>query len=254
MPAARRASVVVYAAPGTLAGVDRSLRRAGVLVARLASIDRAGVDPARWLPRLARGPVPDAVIVSSRAAVDHGVGPWRAAVGPRARGVEFWAVGPGTAGALRRLGIRRVRRPRRIGSVALAAALGRSPPRRLVYFRSDRAGGDLGRSLRRGGHRVIAPIVYRVRSPRALRPRERQTLESAALIVVSSPSGLASLRERLGARRFSRLARATGLVVLGARSARAARRLGFRRVSVAPSTAAHRFTRHLLRELGHADA
>jgi len=245
-------TVVVLSAPGTLEGIDPLLRRAGVRLVRHASLESRPVNPTTWLERLQRRPEPDTVVVTSRTAVEAGVRYWRRSLGPFPASLEFWAVGPGTAEALRRAGVRRVHRPRTVGAMAVVKALGRTPPRRVVYFRSDLAGPRLARALRDRGHRVIDLVVYRLETPPALATRARDGLRTADLLVVTSPSGLSNLRRRLDPVTFSRLARNTPLVVLGERSRRAARGHGFRHTSVAPSTTAQRFTLHLLRELRHA--
>ncbi|MGA7476017.1 MAG: uroporphyrinogen-III synthase [Thermoplasmata archaeon] len=245
-------TVVLLSAPLTLEGIDPLLRRAGARLVRLVSREPRPVDPTVWLERLRRPPTPNTVVVTSRAAVGAGVRPWRQASGPFPTALEFWAVGPGTAQALRRAGIRRVHRPRTVGALAVAKALGRTPPRRVVYFRSDLAGPRLARALRGQGHRVVDLVVYRLEAPPPLTARARHQLSSADLLVVTSPSGLSDLRRRLDRVTFSRLARTTPLVVLGERSRRAAQDHGFRQISVAPSTTAQRFTLQLLRELRHA--
>jgi len=247
-----RPTVVLLSAPGTLEGIDLGLRRANVRLVRLASVEPRPVDPTVWLRRLTRAPKPDTVVVTSRAAVGAGVRPWRRASGPFPLSLEFWAVGPGTAEALRRAGIRPVHRPRTVGAMAVSKALGRRPARRVVYFRSDFAGPRLARALRGQGHRVVDLVVYRLETPPPLTARTRRELSTAGLLVATSPSGLSGLRRRLDRATFSRLTRTVHLVVLGERSRRAARGHGFRDISVVPSTTAQRFTHHLLRELRNA--
>ncbi|MGI0053651.1 MAG: uroporphyrinogen-III synthase, partial [Thermoplasmata archaeon] len=110
----------------------------------------------------------------------------------------------------------------------------------------------LARALRKRGHRVADLVVYRLTATPPPSARARRELARATLLVVSSPSGISELRRGLGPDGFARLLRRTRLVVLGDRSRRAARGHGFRRVSVAPSTTAQRFTRHLLGELRDA--
>jgi uroporphyrinogen-III synthase len=244
--------VALLGSPDTLAGVDERLKRAGVRLLRLASVEPKPVVPAVWLDRALRRPAPDTIVVTSRVGVEAGVRPWRRVVGRLPAATEFWAVGPGTAQALLRAGVRRVRRPATVGADALVRSLGGTRPRRVAYFRSDAAGPRLARALRRQGHRVTDLVVYRLMEPHRGSLRARRQLLRADLLVVTSPSGLAYLRREVPRADWSRLARSVPLVVLGERSRRAAKRAGFRHVSVAPSTTAQRFTRHLLRELRDA--
>jgi len=247
-------TVVLLSAPGTLQGIDTGLRRAGARLVRLSSIEPRPIHPTTWMDRLKRFPEPDTVVVTSRAAVEAGVRPWKQDSDRVPASLEFWAVGPGTAQALRQLGIRRVRRPSTVGAEAVTKALGRGTPRTVVYFRSDLAGPRLARSLRSQGHRVVDLVVYRVEAPPPFTARARAELSKGDLLVVTSPSGLSDLRRRLDRATFSRLARTTPLVVLGERSRRSARGHGFRHTSVVPPSTTQRFTLRLLRELRHARA
>lgn len=194
------------------------------------------------------------MVVTSREAVEFGVRPWLRHSGVDPKKLEFWAVGPATARALRSAGIRRVQSPKAVGSHGLAQTLGPASPRSVIYFRSDAAGPRLARALRSKRHRVTDVVVYRMVSAPPLKLEEQRALRSADVLVVSSPSGLSELHRRIARAKFSDLAKRTPLVVLGALSLRAARAHGFRHVSVAPSTTAQPFTRFLLRELDHARA
>jgi uroporphyrinogen-III synthase len=249
-----RPSVALFSAPGTLAQIDRPLLRAGVRLLRVTAVRPQPLPARRWLNRLARAPKPDTLIVTSRSAVSAGVLRWRHELGRFLPGLAVWAVGPGTAQALREAGIRRVHRPRAVGAAAIARSIGRGTARRIVYFRSNAAGPGLARTLRGQGHFVMDLVVYRLGAPPRLTPQARQTLTKADLLVVTSPSALAQLRCGFDRRSFDRFARSAHLVVLGARSRRAARVHGFRHIAVAPSTTAQRFTRYLLRELHDASA
>jgi len=252
MTAGPRPIVVIVSAPGTLDGVDALLRRRGAAVVRLVALVPRPIAPSRWLPRLRRFAAPDTVVVTSRFAVEAAIRPWRRAAGDAFPTVEFWAVGPGTGAALRRAGVRRVRRPASVGASAVARALRRRRPRRVVYLRSERAGPDLARALRAQGHRVADVVAYRLADPPPWSPRDVRRVGSASLVVVTSPSALELLDRRLGRRRRPSFRAEGRLVTLGDRSRRAARKLGFRRISVAPTTTAHRFTRYVLRELEDA--
>jgi uroporphyrinogen-III synthase len=197
-------------------------------------------------------PAPDTLVVTSRAGAAWGAGPWRRRYPRFAGRVEVWAAGPATARALRTEGFPRVRCPSGTGADAIGRALGRTPVRRVLYLRSDRAGDRLARRLRRQGHTVVERVVYRTESPVRLSNRSRRTVASADLLVVTSPSGLSLLRRGPRSGPASRLFGSIPLVVLGRASRTAAVRLGFRHVSVAPSTEPVRFTRHLLRVLDDA--
>lgn len=244
-------SVVLFSGPETLSGIDRPVRREGVRLVRIASWKARPIDPSVWCSRLTRRPGVDTVVLTSRTAVASGVRPWRRSLGRFPDDLEFWAVGPGTARALRTAGVNRVRRPSSIGTDRLAEALRGGPPRRIAYLRSDRAGPHLARVLRASGHRVVDVVVYRTTAPRTLTPLYRREILGTHLLVVTSPSGLGHLRAALGPKDFRQVARTVPLVVLGERSRRTARRLRFRRVSVASETTPQRFTRFLLRELHH---
>jgi uroporphyrinogen-III synthase len=246
--------VVLLSAEGTLPGIDAALARAGVRTVRIPIVRAKPLPRSRWQARLARLPNVDTVVATSRAGVTVGVATWRSLPGAGGRRVEYWAVGPTTAGALRSIGVRRVHRARHEGRVALARALVRAPPRTILYFRSDRAGRGLARSLRGSGHRVADLVVYRLEPGLAVSPRARTRLEHANLWVAASPSALTLTRTALGGSTFSRLRRSVRLVVLGERSRAAALAMGFRRVSVAPGTTTQRFTRHLLSVLRDARA
>lgn len=248
----RRPTIALVAVRGALTGVDGRLRRAGVDVLRVRSVEPQPVSPRAWLGPVLRRARPDTVVVTSRAGVLAGVVPWSRAVPGARLGTEFWAVGPGTAAALRSAGVRCVRQPTGPGSMGVASAVGTRSRRRILYLRSDRAGPELARRLRRRGHVVIERVVYRLRPSPGWTAREKEGFARADLLVVTSPSGLAQTRRQLGRAVMGRLARTTRLVVLGPRSRRAAALLGFRRISVVAPTTAQRFTRHLLQELRHA--
>jgi uroporphyrinogen-III synthase len=243
---------VLVSAPDTLAAIDAVLRRHGVRLVRLNAVRPVPIPPARWMTRVLRTSPPDTVVVTSQAAVDAGLRPWRRAVRHPLPGTEFWAVGPGTAAAMRKAGFSPVRSPREAHSHALAAALDRARPRKVLYLRSRAAGPEFSRRLRQEGHRVTDPVVYRLVAPARFSGTEQAALARADLLVVTSPSGFAALQRRARRAVFSRLAREVPTVVLGARSARRARALGFRRLAVAPSTVPQRFTRHLLGRLNDA--
>jgi uroporphyrinogen-III synthase len=247
-----RPTVVLLSSAGTLGRIDVSLAREGIRLVRIPTVVPEAVDSRPWKAQLTRFPEADTVVVTSPAAVRTGVEPWRRSSVPFPSSPEFWAAGPGTVLALRKTGLRRVRRPRTVGALAVARALDGEPRRTVVYLRSDRAGPRLARVLRSQGHRVLDLVVYRIPPTLHLSSHARRALAATDLLVATSPSSLSNLRRVLDRRTFSHLCESAPLVVLGDRSRRAARGHGFRHVSVAPSTTAQRFTRHLLHELRDA--
>jgi uroporphyrinogen-III synthase len=247
-----RPTVVLLSSAGSLGGIDVSLAREGIRLVRIPTVAPEAVNPRPWKARLARFPEVDTVVVTSPAAVKIGVGPWRRSAVPFPSSPEFWAVGPATERALRGTGVRRVRRTRTVGALAVARALQGRRPRTVVYLRSDRAGPRLARVLRRQGHRVLDLVVYRIPATLQLSSHCLRALAATNLLVATSPSSLSNLRRVVDRRTFSHLCESAPLVVLGERSRRAACGHGFRHVSVAPSTTPQRFTRHLLHELRDA--
>jgi uroporphyrinogen-III synthase len=245
-------TVALLAAEGTLAGIEPALARAGVRTLRIPILRPRLLPRSSWQSRLVRFPDVDTVVATSRVGVAAGVSVWRSSRRARGSRVEYWAVGPATARALRSTGARPVRRARHEGGVALARALDREPPRRILYFRSDRAGPGFARFLRRRGHHVADVVVYRLDSGSRVSARVRVVLQNANVWIATSPSALTVLRQAVGASAFSALRRSTRLVVLGEKSRAAAVAVGFGRVSVAPGTTTQRFTRHLLSVLRDA--
>ncbi|MGD0718700.1 MAG: uroporphyrinogen-III synthase [Thermoplasmata archaeon] len=225
--------------------------RRGIRLVRLDAVVASGSPPGLLAQHLDRFGPYDTVALSSRAAVTAFVRPLRRHGRLREPEVEFWAVGPETARALRLAGVRRVRRARAEGAEPLRRALaGRQ--RRIVCPRSDRAGPALARSLKADGHRVLDLIAYRVRAGPRLSPRERSSARAAAVVIATSPSAITHFRAMVDRPTFDHLARAAQWVVLGPRTAAAARGHGLRRIGVAPSASVQRFTPYLLGVLAHA--
>lgn len=252
MSAPRGRSLLLWAAPGTGEEAERRLRRAGVRTVRLASLAPAAVAPSRWLRQLPPPPKVDTILTLSRFAIAAGLEVWRRRTGASAGRAEHWAAGRDTAAALRAAGVRNVRVPATEGAEAVRQALRRRRPRTVVYFRSDKAGPTLARALRADGHRVSDPVVYRLGDPPTLGPRARTELFRATVVLVTSPSGLSSLRRRLGPSGFVRFRQKARLAVLGLRSLRAARGHGFRSVVCLRAGTAQRLTHELLRALDDA--
>lgn len=242
-------TVVLLSALETLRGIEPGLKRAGIRLVRITTLTYRPVDPQVWLPRIDGSSPPDAVILTSRAAVFSGFAPWRKTLSKRSAAIEFWAAGPQTARSLRAAGAHQVRQPGTVGARGIFRALRQRAPQNILYFRSDRAGPGLARQLRQQGHRVTDLIVYRIGEAPKLGTRARRELRTAKVLLATSPSALSGLRRSLDRPAFLQLRHNARLVVLGERSRRAAQGHGFRHVSVAPPTNAQGFTRALLREL-----
>ncbi len=194
----------------------------------------------------------DGVILTSPAAVESFLAPVLPYVWPSEwRRLRYWASGPATARALRRRGGPRATVGSPEGAEGIARAIAGSPPLRLLYPRSDRAGPGLARRLRRAGHRVVEVIAYRHRPARRASDRDRRWAQRADLVVVTSPSAWEGLRRALGPGGIAALRRSARFVALGPTTARSLRAAGLRALTVAPGSSAQRFTRFLLRRLDH---
>jgi uroporphyrinogen-III synthase len=246
----RRPTVAILAATNTLPGVEAALRAGGVRPIRLRSIDRTVVPWVRWGRRLSDLPAPDTVVVLSPFAVDAGLLPWIRSRGGLPRPTEYWVAGPQTARRVRREGLGPVRVA--AGAEQVLRRLRVGPRRSIVYFRSDAAGPTLARRLRSLGHRVVDPVVYRVRPAPPFGRRQADALRAARAVLVTSPSGVEALARRLGRRILTEVKRHSHLVVMGPRSRQAARAVGFQRVTNAGTTDAQRLTVKLLSAVRNA--
>lgn len=246
-------TIVIAAGERTLTGVDPLLRACGWSIRRLNTIRTV---PCLNLPRLAarleKTPV-DTILLTSPAAVAAAL---QGAGGRRlrraGRSAEWWAVGPSTAQALRRSGVRRPKVPARTGTRYLPAALARPGGRRMLYLRSDRAGPGLARVLRARGHRVLDRVAYRTRTHRGGARSFLPDPAPPAAVVLSSPSSLAGVPAGLGRGEFARWRRHTLAITLGPKSGAAARRSGFRRVREIPYRTPVQFVRAVSRITEHA--
>lgn len=249
---AARPRVGFVTLPDTLEEFTRGSPVGAMEVVRFESARIRPVARTAWLPRILRAPQFDTIVVTSRRAIPHGLLPWarasRSTTGPS----ELWAVGPATARAVSAALGRRCRHPSPAGGAELERALRRSPGRRILYFRSDRAGPELARGLRKHGHRVREAVVYRTHSPAPLSLRRRAVLSTLRLLVASSPSALVFLRRSAGRATWTALRRTVPVIVPGPRSARCARHLGFADVRIVRWDRPQRFTRRLLEEVRHA--
>lgn len=240
--------VVLLGSRETLAGLGPAVRASGLRFRRVVAL-RAEHARARAVPRPGRAARPvDTVLVTSRRAASPALRTW---IRAQERAPEVWAAGPGTAARLRALGIGRVRRGPGLGAAGIVGAW-KGGSRTVVYFRSDLAGGGLARALRARGHRVSELVTYRVRSQVAQVRRQARLLRSAGALVLTSPSVVATVRTALGPRSLRSVGARIPAVVLGPKTARSARKAGFRRLTVASDTTPQRFARVLVRVVADA--
>lgn len=230
-----RPRVLIVGGSETLLGAERRLRQRGLRVDRLPVLRYEPVPQERVRDAIARFGRYDVLLLTSREAVrvmDQAGALPRSSPG-RSR-TRILCGGPATARAVKEAGLRSAWTARSGVGGAVAASLSGSPPLRIVYPRSDRAGSGVRQMLERDGHRVLDLVAYRVRSrPEPGRSLARRVAR-ADRILVTSPSALSFLRASLPRPGFERLRRCGAVVVLGLRSARSARGHGIRGVRVSP--------------------
>jgi uroporphyrinogen-III synthase len=187
------------------------LRRLGARVSLHAAIDirppRSWAAVDREIRRLDRY---DTVVFTSATAVEKFLPRVRTKLPPAA------AVGPATAEALRKRGVR----PAWIASRFTAAALGRKLRGRVLHPASQPRSPDLAREARKRGAVVVEPVVYRIVRSRGGAP------PPCDLITFASAETVRSYAENAG--------RKTPCACIGPVTAKAARDAGFR-VAVQPA-------------------
>ncbi|MHB1434508.1 MAG: uroporphyrinogen-III synthase [Thermoplasmata archaeon] len=249
--ASRRPRILLAASDRALSEIEEALGRSADL-RRWVTVRWRPVPARRLRRRLARLRPVDGVILTSPAAVESFLAPVLPHVWPSDwRRIRYWASGPATARALRRRGGPRATVGAPDGAEGIFRALARSPPLRLLYPRSDRAGPALARRLRRAGHRVVEVIAYRHRPAHRASDRDRRWARGADLIVVTSPSAWEGLRRALGPAGVEALRSSARWVALGPTTARSLRTAGLRVRVVAPGSSAQRFTPFLLGRAVH---
>lgn len=157
------------------------------------------------------------------------------------------AVGPGTARALLRRGIR----PDVVARTATAEGLARALRQalagaraRVLHPTSDRARRALREGLTSGGHRVTELVAYRTLATKPPSAGLRRRAAQADAIVVCSPSAVRQLRAR-------QLASPRALLAcIGPVTARAAREQGFRVGAVASRPTPRALAAAVARALG----
>ena len=156
----------------------------------------------------------------------------------RKRGQQWFAVGAGTAAALRRAGVDEVASPARMDSEGLLALPGLRGVRGndIGMLTAPGGRGRIAPALRRRGARVIRADVYE-RVPIAPSPRAvaaLRQLDAPAWLLLSSGEAMEHLFDALPADAVVALRRAR-VVVASERLARLARDEGFRRIITAAS-------------------
>jgi uroporphyrinogen III methyltransferase/synthase len=155
------------------------------------------------------------------------------------RGVRVVAIGPATARALRRRGVRVDATPPEFRAEGLVALLGRARLRgaRILLPRAAEGREVLTRTLRRRGARLDVIPVYRTVPDRKGIGALRRALRSGGLDLVTFASGATVAQVIRGlSPRDRRLLRRVPAAVIGPITAAAARRRGFR-VLLAPRRA-----------------
>jgi len=198
----------------------------GFSVVTLPCVRREPVDRAALRALLVTLAARDVLVLTSPAGVDAVAD----AIDLRAVPCPIAVVGRATAKRLHAHG----RAADRIASAPYGATLGRElplPGGEVVLARSDRALGDLPKTLRARGARVREVIAYHTRpEPQGDVSAARQVLEAlGTAVVVTSPSALEGLVAAVGADHLRRGA----LVAIGPTTARAVEAL----LHVAPRVA-----------------
>jgi len=172
-------------------------------VALATALADAGFEPV-CVPTVAIEPAADRALETALARLDdydwlivtsaNGVPPLRGRVPPNGR-TRVAAVGPATAEALRRAGIRVDHLPREFLSVEIADGLGEISGRRVLLARADAATPQLRDALVQRGADVHDTIAYRtIEGPPTSRQPLRRALESGLHgIVFSSGSAVRGL-------------------------------------------------------------
>ena len=145
-------------------------------------------------------------------------------VDPRAVGSWIATVGPATADATRRAGLRVRFTPSRFLTDSIAEGLGSLEGRRVLLPRADIARPSLADALRSRGAIVTEVVAYRTVT--ASPGRVPDGLDKVDLVVFTSASAARALDRILGPR-SEPLKRRAGAVCIGPVTAEAARALGY---------------------------
>ncbi|MCS6970978.1 MAG: uroporphyrinogen-III C-methyltransferase [Planctomycetes bacterium] len=145
------------------------------------------------------------------------------------------AIGPGTAEALRRRGLRPELVAAQSDAAGLAEALGAGEGRRVLLPQAAEAAPELAERLRAAGWQVTAIAAYHAEPL----PLDAEALGVPDAITVASAASVERLRAALGAQRWAGWrAQGVRLVAIGPRTAEACARCGWPAAAVAATPSA----------------
>lgn len=216
-------------------GLRAALRRRGAEVVELPTI--ALQPPRSWKPldaALRRLPGYDWIVFTSANGVDFFFSRLRR-LGQNRRtlkGTRVAAIGPATAAALRKRGVRVALVPDEYRAEGLLRVFGKGGWRakRVLLARAEQAREVLPRELRRRGARVDVVETYRTVLPRSSRARLRQVFgrRRPDAITFTSSSTVKNFFTLLGRRKARRLLEGVVVATIGPVTSRTARALGLR--------------------------
>jgi uroporphyrinogen III methyltransferase/synthase len=155
------------------------------------------------------------------------------------RTLRIGAVGPATAEAMKKFGLRAAHVASSHSGVTLAEELGEQlRDRKVLLPRSDRANPDLPAALRRLGANVSEVIAYRTLPAGVGQDAKRKMVESgeADAILFFSPSAVEHMAEIYGRERLLEMRELTVFGAIGPVTAAALHDIGIERVPVARDT------------------
>lgn len=151
------------------------------------------------------------------------------------------AVGPVTAGEVKKIGLQLSYVAQRHSGVALANELGsKLQGARVLLPRSDRANPDLPAALKRYGAQVTEVIAYRTLKPKEIDQEKLRgfTNGDADAILFFSPSAVQHFAELVGSEQFRRIQDMLAITAVGPVTANALRERGIQHAVVAADTTA----------------
>lgn len=155
------------------------------------------------------------------------------------RTLRIGAVGPATAEAMKKFGLRAAHVAKSHRGLALAEELGEQlRARRVLLPRSNRASPDLPEALRRLGASVTEVIAYQTLPAGVAQDGKRGKAErvEADAILFFSPSAVEQMAEIYGRDCLVEMRELTVFAAIGPVTAAALRDIGIERVPVAPDT------------------